>query len=132
MQAKFFKLFTTFFLLSTLFITGCVAPLIIGGVIVTGYAAAKDTVSGNLETTGDKLWNIALQVMSEKADIIEQDRQTGVIKAVQGNNKISLKMHELTEHSYNLRVSARRAVAFANLSLAQEVFTKIVRNMELD
>jgi hypothetical protein len=123
------KLSTVYYLLFTVFLTGCIAPLIIGGVIVTGYAVAKDTVTGNVEVTFDELWNASVKVLSQIADITDQNMQAGLIKATQNNNTIAVKIRELTEHSHNLRVSCRRSVVFTNLTLAQQIFTKILRNM---
>jgi len=129
MLTKDFRLSIFYFLLPTLFLTGCIAPLIIGGVLVTGYAAAKDTVTGNVDVTFDEVWDSSIGVLSQIADIADQNMQAGLIKAMQGNNTITVKIRELTEHSHNLRISCRRSVVFTNLTLAQQIFTKILRNM---
>ena len=90
----------------------------------------KDTVSGNFDVSRDKLWTTALEVVQEKADITDQNEAAGLIKAKVNHDEIVVKIKELTESSQNLRVTARKALALANLTLAQEVFSKIVRNLE--
>jgi hypothetical protein len=129
MLSKAIKSSFALYLASCVFLSGCV-PLLIGAGIVTGYLATKDTVSGNLEVSYDKLWETALTAVAEKAEIVEQDKQLGLIRAVVNKDEIVVKIKELTETSQNLRVTARKALALANLNLAQEIFTKIVRNLE--
>jgi hypothetical protein len=129
MFSKSIKFSCVLYIAACVFLSGCV-PLLIGAGIVTGYLATKDTVSGNLEVSYDKLWETALSVLEEKALIVERDRQTGLIRATLNKDEIVVKMKELTETSQNLRVTARKALALANLNLAQEIFTKIVRNLE--
>ena len=111
------------------FASGCI-PLLIGAGIVTGVMTTKDTVSGNFDVSRDKLWTTALEVVQEKADITDQNEAAGLIKAKVNHDEIVVKIKELTESSQNLRVTARKALALANLTLAQEVFSKIVRNLE--
>jgi hypothetical protein len=114
---------------SCVLLSGCV-PLLIGTGIVTGFLVTKDTVSGNFEVSSDKLWKTSLAAVDEKADIVEQDQARGFIKGTINKDEIVVKIKELTETSQNLRVTARKAFALANLTLAQEIFTKIVRNLE--
>ena len=129
MLSKSFKLSCILYLVSCILLSGCV-PLLIGTGIVTGFLVTKDTVSGNFEVSYDKLWTTALTAVQEKSDIFEQDKTAGIIKAKRGRDEIVVKVKELTETSQNLRVTARKALALANLTLAQEVFNKIVRNIE--
>ena len=119
-------------LVSFVFLSGCVAPLIIGGILVTGYAIAKDTVSGNVDATFDQLWDSSLKVVSDTAEISSQNLETGVIKGFRGNDTITVKIRELTRHTHNLRVSCRKSLAFTNLSLAQQIFTEIINNLKTD
>ena len=126
---KSFKVSCVVCLVSCVLLTGCV-PLLIGAGIVTGFLVTKDTVSGNFEVSSDKLWQTSLAVMEEKTDIVEQDQTRGYIKGKINKDEIVVKIKELTETSQNLRVTARKAFALANLTLAQEIFSKIVRNLE--
>jgi len=127
MRKNLFLLFACYCMLSVSFI-GCV-PVLIGTGVVTGYLATKDSVSGNIETSFDKLWEVSLRVVSKRAEITDRDKDLGLIKAKKGKDQITIKIKELTEHSYNLKVTCRKALALANLKLAQEIFTKIVRNL---
>ncbi|MCD6540183.1 MAG: DUF3568 family protein [Candidatus Omnitrophica bacterium] len=107
---------------------GCV-PILIGTGVVTGYLATKDSVSGNIEASFDKLWEVSLKVVAKRAEITDRDKDSGLIKAKKGKDQITVKIKELTEHSYNLKVTCRKALALANLKLAQDIFTKIIRNL---
>ena len=126
---RFIKSTCVLCLVSCVLFTGCV-PLLIGTGIVTGFLVTKDTVSGNFEVSREKLWQTALAALDEKAEIVEQDQSKGYMKGTVGKDEIVIKIKELTESSQNLRVTARKAFALANLTLAQEVFSKIVRNLE--
>jgi hypothetical protein len=112
-----------------LLLSGCI-PILIGAGGVAGYLATKDTALGNVETSFDKLWSTALKVAEESGDITEENDKTGLIKATSGRNSITIVIKELTEHSYSLRVTCRKSMALANLSLAQSLFTKIVRRIK--
>ncbi|RKY28164.1 MAG: hypothetical protein DRP61_02385 [Candidatus Omnitrophota bacterium] len=127
MRKNLFLLSVCFWMLSLSFI-GCV-PVLIGTGVVTGYLATKDSASGNIETSFDKLWEVSLRVVSKRAEITDRDKDLGLIKAKKGKDQITVKIKELTEHSYNLKVTCRKALALANLKLAQDIFTKIVRNL---
>lgn len=112
-----------------LFLCGCIPLVFIGAGAVTGYLVTKDSVSGNIESSFDNLWQTALSVLSSQAEIMDKDKQRGVIQARAGRNSITVKITELTENSYNLKVSSRKSLAIANFSLAQKIFTKIIRNL---
>ena len=130
MYSKSVQVFFCSFILAIFCLSGCV-PVLIGTGIVTGYLVTKDSVSGNLETSFASLWDTSLVVVGNKAEIIDQNRDAGIIKAKRGKDSILVKITQLTEHSYNLRVKARKVFAIANLSLAQEIFTAIVRNLNV-
>ena len=130
MRVRIIRFSCIFYLVSCILLTGCWVPIIlVGAGIVTGFYTTRDTASGNIETTFDELWNTALKVIGERADITDQNSQAGLIRAKYLNNDIVVKIRELTEHSYNLKVTCRKATALANLKMAQELFTKIVRNL---
>jgi len=129
----FFKkviVYFSFFLLPAISLTGCV-PVLIGAGVVAGYFVTKDSVSGNLEVSFEELWNVSLSEVGNKADITDQNKQAGLIKARYGKTNIVVRIRELTEHSYNLKVTCRKAIAIADLSLSQDIFTRIVRNLKI-
>lgn len=128
---KIFKFSILYLFLSSMLVSGCV-PVLIGTGLVTGYAAIRDTASGNVEASFDELWSTSLRVLGEKAEIVDQNQEVGLIKAKYGKNDIAVRIKELTEHSYNLKVTCRKFMAVANLSLAQEFFTKIVRTLSAE
>ncbi len=129
----FFKkviVYFSFFLLPAISLTGCV-PVLIGAGVVAGYFVTKDSVSGNLEVSFEELWNVSLSEVGNSADITDQNKQAGLIKARHGKTNITVRIRELTEHSYNLKVTCRKAIAIADLSLSQDLFTRIVRNLKV-
>ena len=108
---------------------GCI-PFLIGAGVVTGYVAFKDSAAGNLDTTFDDLWSASVSVLEREVDeIILEDTATGLIKAQKGPNEISVRIIEFTPYAYKLKVTARRQYALANLELAQDIFTRIVRQV---
>ena len=130
MNIKGARLSCTLYLILSVFLSGCWVPIVlVGAGIMTGFYTTRDTASGNIEVTFDELWNTALKVIGSKADITDQNSQAGLIRAKYLNNDIVVKIKELTEHSHSLKVTCRKVTALANLKLAQELFTKIVRNL---
>jgi hypothetical protein len=117
------------FLIMSVCLTGC-APLLIGSGIVAGYMVTKDSVSGNIDTSFNRLWDTSMYVLRERGEIIDYRQDSGWIKAVYSDNSVTINIKELTRTTYNLRVKARKAVVLANTALAQEIFTKIISTLE--
>ncbi len=116
-------------LLSTC-VSGCV-PLLIGSAgVVAGYLITKDAVSGNIDTTYTELWDTSMSVLRERGEIIDYKRDLGWIKSLYMENSVIVEIKELTDNSFKLTVKARKAIALANTKLAQEIFTKIIRNLD--
>jgi hypothetical protein len=116
---------------AALLLNGCLLlPFLVGAGVVTGYVAFKDSAAGNLDTTFDDLWNAAISVLEREADeIVLEDTTQGIIKAEKGTSEITVRVIEFTSYAYKLRVTARRQYALANLELAQDIFTRIVRQV---
>lgn len=124
---KIIFLTTVFYFLFIIF-EGCV-PVLLGTGVVTGYLTTKDSVSGNIEASFDRVWEVSLSVVSNKAEVLDKNRAGGIIKAKRGKDEIVVKIRELTEHTCSLTVTCRKSVVLANLKLAQDIFTKIIRNL---
>lgn len=117
-----------FFVAAAVAVSGCV-PVLVGVGVVTGYVAFKDTAAGNVDATFDDIWEAVLDVAESRTDIESKDKDRGVLKATVKDGLISLtvKVVPLSEHSYKLKVTARRRMAVADLETAQAIFTAIVR-----
>lgn len=122
---KYFVLTLMFF---SFINSGCV-PVIAGAAgIATSYVAFNDSVAGNLDTTFDDLWNVSRNVLLNRSEIVSEEVDSGVIKARNGNNDITVKIIAFTDNAYKLKVSCRRSYRMAaNLEMAQDIFTRIVR-----
>ena len=115
-------------LFSGVFLSGC-APVLIGVGVVTGYMVTKDAVSGNFDINYDDLWDVAVYVLERKGEIVFSDKRAGILKAHIGKDVVVVKVKELTETSQNLRVSARKKGVISDLSLAEDIFSSIVRRL---
>ncbi len=107
------------------FMAGCV-PVLIGVGAVGGYMITKDAVQGSFEVSYDKLWNASIDLLEAKGELILNSKRAGIIKAKIKKDTVTIKIKEITERTQTLRVSARTAGVFANLTLAQNIFSEIV------
>lgn len=116
------------FLIPCIFVSilGC-APLIIGGAVgaLGGYAASKDTIQGETDKSYDSLWNAALIVSKIRGEIKDENKTKGYIELEAESSKIYIKLIRLTVATTRVRVAARK-YHLPNLSLAQDIFVKIM------
>jgi len=107
-------------------ILGC-APLIIGGAVgaVGGYAISKDTIQGETDKSYDSIWEAALTVSKIRGQIKYEDNTKGYIDLEAESSKVYIRLIRLTAATTRLRVSARK-YHFPNMSLAQDIFTKVM------
>ncbi len=116
------------FLIPCIFVSilGC-APLIIGGAVgaVGGYAISKDTIQGETDKSYDSIWEAALTVSKIRGQIKYEDNTKGYIDLEAESSKVYIRLIRLTAATTRLRVSARK-YHFPNMSLAQDIFTKIM------
>ena len=116
------------FLIPCIFVSilGC-APLIIGGAVgaVGGYAISKDTIQGETDKSYDSIWEAVLTVSKIRGEIKYEDKTKGYIELEAESSKVYVRLIRLTAAATRLRVSARK-YHFPNMSLAQDIFTKIM------
>lgn len=116
------------FLIPCIFVSilGC-APLIIGGAVgaVGGYAISKDTIQGETDKSYDSIWEAALTVSKIRGEIKYEDKTKGYIELEAESSKVYVRLIRLTTATTRLKVSARK-YHFPNMSLAQDIFTKIM------
>lgn len=110
--------------------SGCIPVLAGAAGIVTSYVAFNDSVAGNLDTRFDDLWNVSRNVVLQRAEIVSEEPDSGIIRAKNGNNDITIKIIAFTDNAYKLKVSCRKGYKVAaNLEMAQDIFTRIVRSL---
>jgi len=107
-------------------ILGC-APLIIGGAVgaLGGHALSKDTIQCETDKNYDGLWEAALTVSKIRGEIKYEDKTKGYIELEAESSKVYIRLIRLTVSTTRLRVSARK-YHFPNMSLAQDIFVKVM------
>jgi hypothetical protein len=107
-------------------ISGC-APLIVGGAVgaLGGYAISKDTIQGETDKSYDGLWEAAFTVSKIRGEIKYENKTKGYIESEAESSKVYVRLIRLTVSTTRLKVSARK-YHFPNMSLAQDIFMKIM------
>lgn len=107
-------------------ISGC-APLIIGGAVgaIGVYAVSKDTMEGDTDKPYDRLWDSAVSVAASKGAIRQENKTGGYIELKHNADQVYIRLIRLTRSTVRMRISARK-YHLPNLSLAQEIFTRII------
>jgi len=108
-------------------ISGCI-PLIIGGAAgaLGAYAISKDTIQGETDKPYDSLWNAASRVSKIRGSIKQEDSAQGHIELEAEQSKVDIRLIRLTRAATRLRIKARNKLHLPNLSLAQDIFVKIM------
>lgn len=132
MSQRMKKIIAFSFLIPFLFLTisGC-AALIIGSAVgmVGGYAISKDSIQGETDKSYDNLWGVALSVSKIRGQIKQENRTKGHIELEAESSKVYIRLIRLTAATTRLRVSARK-YHFPNLSLAEDIFVKIMEQVK--
>ncbi len=119
-------------LICTLFCaSGCTA-LIIGGAVgaLGGYAISKDTIQGDTDKSYIGLWDSVVAVSRSRGTIIDDDRVKGYLNLeTADSSKVYIRLTQVTRSTTRLKVSARKH-KLPNLSLAQELYTRIIEEAE--
>lgn len=92
---------------------------------VGAYAAGKDTIQGETDKAYDSLWNAAKTVSRIRGSIKIEDYQKGQIELETDSNQVWIRLIRLTRSTTRLKVSCRKH-HLPNISLAQDIFTKIM------
>jgi hypothetical protein len=121
-------------LLSSLLImslAGCV-PLIlvaVGAGAVGGYAVSRDTFEGVSTKGQDEIWDAANQVLSIMGEVKDSDRKGGAIIAMVTGVKVTVNIVPVSLTATKVRIKARKSI-FPRIAVAQEVYAKIMRQLE--
>lgn len=107
-------------------ITGCV-PFMVGGAVgaLGSYAVSKDTIQGDTDKPYDSIFSAALTVSKIRGTIKHQDYSRGYIQLEADSSRVWIRLIRLTRLTTRLRIASRK-YHLPNLTLAQEIFTKIM------
>ncbi|MBF0504223.1 MAG: hypothetical protein HQL14_03875 [Candidatus Omnitrophica bacterium] len=112
-----------------IFSSGCWF-LVIGGVgAVGGYAVTRDTFEGVSAKGQEELVDAARKVLSIMGTIKEEHPKDGTIEATVYGNHVTVSVIQVNLTTSKLRVKARNGI-FPRLGVAQEVYTKIINQLE--
>jgi len=125
--ARYFQaLFLTFL---CVFSSGCLF-LVVGGVgAVSGYAISRDTFEGISSKSQEELLASAHKVLSIMGTIMDERPRDGEIVATVEGKHVIVDVIQINLTTSKLRVKARFGI-FPRIAIAQEVYTKIMNQLE--
>lgn len=105
--------------------TGCI--FVVGGAAgaLGAYGLSKDTIEGDTDTPYENLWSSATMISRARGTIKQEDILQGYIELETNSSQAWIRLIRISQNTTKLRVSARK-YHFPNLSLAQELFVKII------
>lgn len=118
---KFLVISVAIFSLLTFY--GCAAVLISAG-IVGGVAISEDTAKLEADTSYNRAWKIAYNVIKGMGAINFQDKESGKIVANVQDSKIEAKVIPLTPKTVRIEIKARKNM-LPNMDLAMIVINRI-------
>jgi hypothetical protein len=109
-------------------LSGCAAPLIVGGAAgaLGACAISKDTIEGDSDKAYESLWDAAMNIAHARGTIKEGNEQRGYIELETDSSKVYIRLIRLTRLTTRIRVSARNKYHLPNLNLAEDMFVKIM------
>jgi hypothetical protein len=111
------------------FSSGCFF-LVVGGVgAVGGYAVSRDTFEGVSSKGQDELLAAAHKVLSIMGTITDERPKDGEILAIVYGAHVTVDIIQINLTTSKLRVKARKMI-FPRVGIAQEVYTKIMNQLE--
>jgi hypothetical protein len=112
-----------------LFSSGCIF-LVVGGVgAVGGYAISRDTFEGVSSKGQEELMTSAHKVLSIMGTISDERPKDGEIVGTVYGNHVTVDVIQINLTTSKLRVKARNNI-FPRIAVAQEVYTKIMNQLE--
>ena len=104
--------------------------LVVGGVgAVGGYAVTRDTFEGVTSKGQEELIDASRKVLSIMGTVKEEHPKDGLIQAIVYGNHVTVNVIQINLTTCKLRVKARNGI-FPRLGVAQEVYTKIMNQLE--
>ena len=108
---------------------GCGVVVVAGLGALGGYVISPDTVEGSTGYSQSELYAAANDILSIMGTISEQSKTDGRIVALVGGTKVTLNLIPSSKSATTLRVKARKWM-FPKISVAQDVYMKIVRKLQ--
>lgn len=116
-------------LIGSLFISGCVAPILVVAGAVTGYSLSNDSATGNVKSDYRVLWDVCLdRLQSMEAEVLVVNESRGLIKSRISGHSVTVRINTVTTDNQRLRISARRNY-LPKPQFAQKVFLKIIEDL---
>jgi hypothetical protein len=112
-----------------LFSSGCVFLVVGAAGAVGGYAVSRDTFEGVSSKSQEELLASAHKVLSIMGTIINEQPKDGEIEGIVEGNHVIVQVIQVNLTTSKLRVKARKAI-FPRVGIAQEVYTKIMNQLE--
>ncbi len=108
---------------------GCIY-LIVGGVgVVGGYAVSRDTFEGVSSKSQEELLASAHKVLSIMGTISDERPKDGEIVGTVYGAHVTVDVIQINLTTSKLRVKARKLI-FPRIGIAQEIYTKIMNQLE--
>ena len=108
---------------------GCV-PVLIGAGAVGGYTLSNDSASGKINVDYHTLWETVKSVLADnKLSLIVSDESKGLIKAEDGELKITVRINSINENQQRLVVAVRKYL-LPKPHKAQEIFFAVAKKLE--
>ena len=110
--------------------SGCIVLFASGLGAVGGYAVSPDTVEGVVDRTYIETWDAAVEVARIMGAVESQDEELGEISALIHGARVHINIYQFSADTVQVRVKARKTF-FPRISIAQEVFIKIMKYLDV-
>ena len=126
-MTKFRALIAAPVFLLTVVCSGCL-PFIVGGAVgaLGGYAVSQDTIEGETDKDYNALWDAAKTVAGIRGVIKTEDETRGYMEMEVNSSRVIVQLLRLTKTTVRVKVSARNKLGLPNISLAEDIFVKIL------
>ncbi len=129
LRHSFLRAVLSIFLVTTL--TGCVPMVLVavGAGAVGGYAVSRDTFEGVSSKGQDEIWDAANHILGIMGEVKNTERKNGTIDATVSGVKVNVSIIPVSLTATKLRIKARKGI-FPRIAVAQDVYTKIIHQLE--
>jgi hypothetical protein len=115
--------------LLALSLSSCVY-LIVGGVgALGGYIVSPDTVEGITNNDLNSVWASVISVTGIMGIVEEQSKEAGILIGRINGCKVTITLTTINQKNVKVSVKARKAF-FPKINVAQDVFVKVMTNVE--
>jgi sRNA-binding carbon storage regulator CsrA len=111
------------------FSSGCIFLVVGGAGAVGGYAISRDTFEGVSPKSQEEVMASAHKVMGIMGTITDEQAKECEIKGLVYGSRVTVTVIAINMNTTKLRVKARSNI-FPRIAIAQEVYTKIMNQLE--